>query len=254
MSYSPEVPPNLSLIDRVVVITGAARGMGRAHVETCIEAGARVVLTDVLDDLGADLCRSLPDGRAVYVHADVSTEGDWDRVVDVAQARFGRVDGLVNNAGILLERSLRETSVDEFNRVVAVNQTGVFLGMRAIAPLMEAAGGGSIVNISSVAGMVGFREAFAYTASKFAVRGMSKAAALELASHNIRVNAVFPGDTLTPMIEGSGSDAVADTGSIPLRRYGVPSEIAAVVRFLLSDAASYMTGAELTVDGGYVAQ
>lgn len=243
-----------SLAGKVVVITGAARGMGRAHVETCIEAGARVVLTDILDDLGSVLERSLPEERALYVHADVSSESDWDRVLDVAQTQFGRIDGLVNNAGILVARNMQDTTVEDFNRVLAVNQTGVFLGMRAVAPVMAAAGSGSIVNVSSVAGLVGFRECFAYVASKYAIRGMSKAAALELAGQGVRVNAVFPGDTLTPMIEDQGTDVVPAPDAIPMRRYGRPHEIAAAVRYLLSDASSFVTGAELAVDGGYTAQ
>jgi len=251
---SEAVPGAFSLAGKVVLVTGAARGMGRAHVESCIEGGASVVLTDVLDDLGEQVSRTFPSHRAIYVHADVTDERHWDRALDVAQTTFGRVDGLVNNAGILLERSLRDTTVNDFNKVVAVNQTGVFLGMRAVAPIMAAAGGGSIVNISSVGGLVGFRDCFAYVASKYAVRGMSRAAALELAPVGVRVNAVFPGDTLTPMIEGSGTDAVAAPEAIPMQRHGVPSEIAGAVRFLLSDASSFMTGAELAVDGGYSAQ
>lgn len=254
MSTSPDMPASFSLVGKVVIITGAARGMGQAHVETCIDGGAKVVLTDVLDDLGNALCANLPTDRAVYVHADVAAERDWDRVLEVTLNRFGAVDGLVNNAGILLERSLRDTTVEEFNRVVGVNQTGVFLGMRAVSPHMVAAGRGSIVNISSVAGLVGFRDCFAYTASKYAVRGMTKAAALELADHGVRVNAVFPGDTLTPMIEGLDTDAVAQPDSIPMRRYGRPAEIAATVRYLLSDASSFVTAAEIAVDGGYTAQ
>jgi 3alpha(or 20beta)-hydroxysteroid dehydrogenase len=250
----PDAPSDLSLAGKVVLITGAARGMGRAHVESCVAGGARVVLCDVLDDLGEALSRTLPAGRAIYLHADVTDESHWARALDVAQDRFGRLDGLVNNAGILIERSLRDTTIEDFNRVVSVNQTGVFLGMRFAAPVMAASGGGSIVNISSVGGLVGFRECFAYVASKYAVRGMSKAAALELAPDGVRVNAVFPGDTLTPMIEGSGTDAVASPEAIPMQRYGMPREIASAVRFLLSDASSFVTGAELAVDGGYTAQ
>jgi 3alpha(or 20beta)-hydroxysteroid dehydrogenase len=247
-------PAACSLEGKVVVITGAARGMGRAHVETCIAGGARVVLADVLDEPGIELASTFPEGKAVYVHVDVADERDWERLADVTQDRFGRVDGLVNNAGILLERSLRDTSLDNFNRVVSVNQTGVFLGMRTVSPVMAAAGGGSIVNISSVGGLVGFRDCFAYVASKYAVRGMSRAAALELASSGVRVNTVFPGDTLTPMIEGSGTGAVAAPDAIPMSRYGLPDEVAAAVCFLLSDASSFMTGSELVVDGGYTAQ
>lgn len=242
------------LAGKTVVITGGARGMGRAHAEACVAAGANVVLTDILQELGGELVEALPAGRAVYVQADVSQENDWHRVGEVAIGAFGGVDGLVNNAGILVEHSLQDTSLADFNRVVSVNQTGVFLGMRAMSPWMAQAGGGSIVNISSVAGLVGFRDCFAYTASKYAIRGMTKAAALELASQEVRVNAVFPGDTLTPMIEGSGTDAVASPDAIPMGRYGLPDEIAAAVLFLLSDASSFVTGAELAVDGGYTAQ
>lgn len=248
------MPEAFSLAGKVVLITGAARGMGSAHVKTCIQAGARVVLADVLDDVGRELCHSLPTGRAAYIHMDVSRESDWGRALDFAHEQFGHVDGLVNNAGILLERGLRDTTVDDFNRVVAVNQTGVFLGMRAVSPVMTAAGDGSIVNISSVGGLVGFRDCFAYVASKYSVRGMSRAAALELAPAGVRVNTVFPGDTLTPMIEDAGSESVAEPDAIPMSRYGMPTEIAAAVHFLLSDASSFMTGAEVAVDGGYTAQ
>jgi len=161
----------------------------------------------------------------------------------------------VNNAGVLIARSLLETTTDEYERSTAVNQKGVFLGMRAAVPLLVAAGGGSIVNISSTAGLVGIGECFAYSASKFAVRGMTKAAAVELASLGIRVNSVHPGDTRTPMIEAlADSEAVPETSQIPLGRHAEPTEISEAVCFLLSAGASYITGAELVVDGGYTAR
>jgi len=252
---SPSVahPVTSSLAGKVIVITGAAQGMGRAHVDACVELGARVVMMDVRDDLGKEAAAEHGD-RVLYVHADVSSEKDWNHAVASAMGEFGQIDGLVNNAGILITGELLDTSVENFERAVRVNQTGVFLGMRTVAPILASTGAGSIVNISSTAGLVGIGDCFAYTATKFAVRGMTKAAAVELAKKGVRVNVVHPGDTLTPMIEGlAGSDAVPDMSSIPLGRYAQPREVSAAVCFLLSDASRYMTGAEIVVDGGYTA-
>jgi 3alpha(or 20beta)-hydroxysteroid dehydrogenase len=252
---APEAPSiRPSLEGKVIVVTGAARGMGRAHVDACIELGAQVLMLDILDGKGADAAREYG-ARARYVHADVSDEGSWCHALELGLATFGRIDGLVNNAGILRAKSLMDTSAEDFERTVAVNQTSVFLGMKSVAPVLRTNPGGSIVNISSTAGLVGIGECFAYTASKFAVRGMTKAAAIELASWGVRVNSVHPGDTVTPMIEGlSGSAAVPDASAIPLGRFAVPREISGAVCFLLSDVASYITGAEIVIDGGYTAR
>lgn len=242
-----------SLSGKVIAVTGAARGMGRAHVDACVEFGAQVIMIDLLDELGDQAVQEHGE-RVHYAHADVSDERDWRRALQAGLSTFGRLDGLVNNAGILVAKGMAETSSEEYDRVCAINQKGVFLGMKTVAPILRNSGGGSIVNISSTAGLVGIGDCFAYTASKFAVRGMTKAAALELAPHGIRVNSVHPGDTLTPMIEDlAGSAAVPDLTSIPLRRFARPQEIAAAVCFLLSEASSYMTGAELVLDGGYTA-
>lgn len=243
----------LTLEDKVVMVSGAAQGMGRTHVDMCVELGANVAMLDVQNELGMAALEEHGD-RVVYIATDVTNEGAWARAVERTLNAFGRIDGLVNNAGILVARSMRETSPADFRRVTEVNQMGVFLGMRAVVPALEACGNGSIVNISSTAGLVGIGDCFAYSASKFAVRGMTKAAAVELAPHGIRVNSVHPGDTRTPMIEHlEHSAAVPDISAIPMARFAMPREISAAVCFLLSSASSYMTGSEVVLDGGYTA-
>lgn len=237
-----------SLRGKVIAITGAVGGMGQTHVDVCLQLGARVVMID----------RVAPDGEqrpsTRFVQGDVSSESDWQNAMHVVEREFGRLDGLVNNAGILMAKSMESTTSGDYDQVVAVNQKGVFLGMRAALPLLRAAGSSSIVNISSIGGSVGISECFAYSASKFAVRGMTKAAAVELASEGIRVNSVHPGDTYTPMIEGlDASSSVPDLSKYPLGRYAQPYEISRTVAFLLCDAASFITGAEFAVDGGYTA-
>lgn len=239
----------MSLTNKVVLITGAAGGMGQTHTQACLDLGANLVLTDVVEP------QSLIDNdRVTFIKADVSSSQDWNALAKTIENQFGRLDGLVNNAGILTTHSLEETSEEEFDRVIAINQKGVFLGMHHCLPLLKKSSAASIVNISSTAGLVGIGECFAYSASKFAVRGMTKAAAIELAKMGIRVNSVHPGDTLTPMIEGLGdSAAVPDISHIPLGRFAQPEEISRAVTFLLSGASSYITGTEITVDGGYTA-
>lgn len=210
-------------------------------------------MMDILDDIGAQAAREY-EGRAIYVHSDVSDEQSWQDAVEQGLSAFGHIDGLVNNAGVLTAKGLADTSVEEFDRTYEINQRGVFLGIKSVAPVLRSNGSGSIVNISSTAGLVGIGECFAYTATKFAVRGMTKAAAVELAPYGIRVNSVHPGDTLTPMIEHlQNSQAVPDATSVPLGRFAVPQEISSAVCFLLSDASSYMTGTEVVLDGGYTA-
>lgn len=228
--------------------------MGAQQARTLIAEGARVVIGDVLIEQGHALARELG-GDCLFVPLDVTSPAEWKTVMRTAANAFGRVDGLVNNAGILVEHRVDTASLDEWNRTIAVNQTGVLLGMQAAIPHLRDAGGGSIVNISSTGGMTGFTDCFAYVASKWAVRGMTKAAALELARDSIRVNSVHPGDVETDMIAAaiSTSGAVTSTDNIPLGRYGTTQDIADLVAFLLGDRSSYLTGAEFVADGGFTA-
>ncbi len=241
------------LQDRVALITGGARGQGAAEGRLFVAEGATVVLADVLDEEGE---RTAAEAGAEYVHLDVASEEGWDAVVADIVARHGRLDVLVNNAGILRASQLVNQSLEEWNLVVAINQTGVFLGMRAAARAMVAAGnGGSIVNISSVAGLEGVFGSTAYSATKWAVRGMTKVAAKELGRHGVRVNSIHPGLIATEMTAGfpafsNDEKRARAERNIPLRRVGVPEDIAEMVLFLASDASSYCTGQEFVVDGG----
>jgi len=237
---------------RVALITGAAspRGQGAAEGKLFAQEGAVVVLADVSDDEGEATAASLG-GRASYRHLDVTSEADWDATVAWILDRHGRLDVLVNNAGIWFGHGLAETTLADYKHVIGINQVGVFLGLRAVVPAMKAAGSGSIVNISSLAGLRGTNMPLAYAAAKWAVRGMSRSAAAELAPHGVRVNAVFPGYVDTGMID-SGHEEIAQR--VPLgRRLATPVEVAETVLFLASDAASHVTGAELVVDGGVTA-
>lgn len=235
------------LDERVILITGAAKGQGAAEARLAAAEGATVVLADVADDEGRS---TAADVGGTYVRLDVSSGGDWRAVVDEIVAEHGRIDGLVNNAGIYSRETLLDGSEDTYRRIVDVNQHGVYLGMATVAPAMVEAGRGSIVNISSISGMRG-HPAIAYVGSKWAVRGMTKSAARELAPHGVRVNSVHPGAIETEMLTGLGQASVdALTSQIPLGRVARPDELGATVMFLLSDDASYVTGAELLVDGG----
>jgi 3alpha(or 20beta)-hydroxysteroid dehydrogenase len=241
---------------KVAIITGAARGMGESHARTFAREGATVVMTDVREELGRSVAADIGGACRFIVH-DVTRPSDWDRVVVEAEAAYGKVDVLVNNAGILGPiATTAELDDAGYERVCAINQHSVFYGMRAVLPAMLRAGKGSIVNISSIAGMAanyGF-PSLAYVASKFAVRGMTKAAAMEYGRYNIRVNSVHPGFIQTPMMveatDEVGGDALRE---IPLGRIAEPREVSAVVLFLASDEASYVTGAEHLVDAGMLA-
>lgn len=241
------------LQDKVIIITGAAQGMGATHARLCIEAGAKVVLTDINAEKGQALAQELGP-RALFIQHDVTCEEDWATVIKTTQAQFGTINVLVNNAGITMAKSILELSLQDYRRILEINQVSVFLGMRAVIPAMQESKQGSIINISSINGLVG--GAIGYTDSKFAVRGMSKAAALECAPYGIRVNSVHPGVIATPMImQGDTKAAVeAFAKSIPLKRLAQPEEVSGIILYLASDDSSYSTGAEFIVDGGLTAQ
>jgi 3alpha(or 20beta)-hydroxysteroid dehydrogenase len=242
---------------RVVLVTGAARGQGRGISERFAFEGANVVLADVNDEAGAQAQKEIGD-QALFVHLDVAREDDWQSAVEAAVDRFGKVDGLINNAGVFRWSPLEETSLEDWNTVISICQTGVFLGMRAVVPSMIAAGGGTIVNTSSTSGIWALPQIVAYVAAKFAVRGMTKVAAIELGKHNIRVNSVCPGGIETPMSatnHSSGWAAASASGFkfVPLGRRGTPAEIAKLMLFLTSEESSYCTGGDFVCDGGMLA-
>lgn len=238
---------------KVALVTGGARGMGAEHVRRFVAAGARVVFGDVLDDDGKALAAEI--GDAVhYVHHDVTSESDWQAAVSETVTRFGRLDVLVNNAGILRFRKLLEMSLDEWNLMQGINVTGAFLGIKSAAPAMIETGAGSIVNVSSVEGFVGAAGLSAYSASKSALRGLTKSAARELGHSGIRVNSIHPGGIATPMTASvagaTGLDGNSFFSDLPIPRWGQPVEVSEVALFLASDASSYCTGGEFVVDGG----
>jgi len=241
---------------KVALITGAARGQGEAEARLFAAEGAKVVLGDVLDAEGERVAASIG-ASALYRHHDVSREDSWQSFVQAATERFGAPDVLVNNAGILLIAPIASMTLDQYRRVIEVNQFGCLLGMQAVMPSMAAKGGGAIVNISSTGGLQGIAGLSAYVSSKFAIRGMTKTAAIELGSLKIRVNAICPGGIDTAMGRGDDFGGV-DTGGdyfagLPIPRIGRPEEVARAAVFLASDESSYCTGSELLVDGGMLA-
>ena len=241
------------LQDKVIIITGAAQGMGETHARLCIAEGAKVVLTDINSDKGDALAKELGD-NAIFVKHDVTSEENWAYVVKATQDKFDQLDVLVNNAGITTSKSILDTSLEDYRKIIEINQVSVFLGMKAVIPAMKEAKQGSIINISSINGLVG--GAIGYTDSKFAVRGMTKAVALECAPYGIRVNSIHPGVIATPMImQGDTKDVVeAFAKSIPMKRVAQPEEVSGMVLFLASDDSSYSTGSEFIIDGGLTAQ
>jgi 3alpha(or 20beta)-hydroxysteroid dehydrogenase len=242
------------LQDKVAIITGGARGMGAATSRVFAGEGAKVVIADVLEQEGTALAAEIG-AAARYLRHDVTDEASWARLVDFAKGEFGRIDVLVNNAGVLLFKGLLEMEKAEFERVHAVNLIGPFLGIKAVAPTMIAQGKGSIVNISSVDGMKGANSVGAYSSSKWGLRGLTKVAAMELGHKGIRVNSVHPGGVNTIMANHDFRplDQVnRDYQGQPIQRIGAPEEVARVSAFLASDEASYVIGAEIVVDGGMI--
>ncbi|WP_234374165.1 SDR family NAD(P)-dependent oxidoreductase [Streptomyces sp. CB01635] len=239
----------VSLDGKVVVITGAGRGQGAAEAALAAAAGARVVVTDVREEEGAEVAESLG-GQGLFVRHDVSDPDSWGEVVDATLGAFGRIDALVNNAALWRTAPVERETLENFEQLIRVNLLGPFLGIQAVVPAMKEAGGGSVVNVSSTAGLIGIPGHAAYGSTKFGLRGLTRSSALDLAGYGIRVNSVHPGAIDTPMIAGvSGKD----WSHLPLGRMGRPEEVGELVLFLASDASSYITGTEFTVDGGSTA-
>ncbi|MFJ9559971.1 SDR family NAD(P)-dependent oxidoreductase [Streptomyces fuscichromogenes] len=245
---------------RVVIVTGAARGQGEQEARLFVAEGARVVVADVLDDQGEALAKEI---GAAYVHLDVGVEAEWQAAVAAAKGAYGRLDGLVNNAGILRFNALVDTPLDEFMQVVQVNQVGCFLGMKTVAPELD--DGGTIVNTASYTALTGMAAVGTYTATKHAVLGLTRVAALELAARRIRVNAICPGAIDTAMSNPARLDPTADPAEmsraldelyrklVPLGRVGRAEEVARLALFLTSDDSSYITGQPFVIDGGWLA-
>jgi 3alpha(or 20beta)-hydroxysteroid dehydrogenase len=242
-----------ALEGKVAMITGAGGGIGDAAAHAFVAGGAKVIVTDFDEESGSRLAATLGDA-ARFVRHDVTSEADWNQAVTVAIESFGALDVLVNNAGIGGLAPLFETSLDHYSREIAVDQVGVFLGLKVVGAHMTTARSGSIVNVSSLAGRFGQAGQIGYTAAKWAVRGMTRTAALEFAAFGVRVNAICPGLVQTPMVSVIPKEVIDDiTAGIPLGRGANPNEIAQAISFLASDASSYITGTDLAVDGGFSA-
>ncbi len=247
------------LQDRTALVTGAASGIGRAIALRLAEEGARVVVSDIDDDGGRETVDRVASagGKAVFVHHDVVSETDWDLACDTARERFGGLDVLVNNAGMGDLAAIEDTTLAAWEHTIAIDQTGVFLGMRTAAPLLKASGNGSVINISSIFGTSGgFGGSPAYHAAKGAVRTLTKNVALHWATEGVRVNSIHPGFIDTPILDQARGTPFEDAmvAMTPMARLGRPEEVAAAAAYLASDDASYVTGLELYVDGGYIAR
>jgi 3alpha(or 20beta)-hydroxysteroid dehydrogenase len=246
---------------KVALITGGARGMGKSHARHFVAEGAKVVIGDVLDDKGKELAAELGEGNCRYVHHDVTSESDWAAATGAATEAFGTLNVLVNNAGILRNKTIAKMTLAEFREVIDVNLVGEWLGVKSVIEPMRVAGGGSIINISSVEGFTGAAGLSAYSASKFGVRGVTRSAAQELGKLGIRVNSVHPGGIMTTMTATafeSFADLADEAGqrflrSLPIPRFAKSAEVSPLVVYLASDESSYCTGSEFVVDGGMLA-
>ena len=250
----------MRLEGKVAIITGGARGQGATEARMFAQEGAKVVIGDIRDELGMQVEAEIRElgGEAVYLHLDVTSEDDWQEAVETAEQRFGKVDVLVNNAAIVLRKDIEETTGDDWDNIMEINAKGVFLGTKAVIPAMRRAGGGSIINISSISGLVSIGPP-AYIATKGAVRLFTKSTAIQYASENIRANSIHPGSVDTDMRrEGMGDqtpeEIQARIDNIPLGRVGTTEDISYGALFLASDESSFMTGSELVIDGGYTAK
>ncbi len=248
----------MRLEGKVALISGGARGMGAVEAVLFAEEGAKVVIGDVLEDEGRTVADSIPDGNAAFIRLDVTSEDDWQAAVALAVQRYGKLDVLVNNAGVGATSMIEEATVAEWDRVMDINAKGVFLGTKYAIPEMRRAGGGSIINISSQLGIVGMDiSSPQYQASKGAVRLFTKSTAVQYAAEGIRANSVHPGPIVTPMTDVRRADPAISglmVSRIPLGRYGESIEVAYGVLYLASDESSFVTGSELVIDGGWVAQ
>lgn len=236
---------------KVAIITGGARGMGAAHAERFLAEGAKLVITDILEEQGEAVARELG-GDIKFMKQDVTKAAEWERVVAETESTFGPVSVLVNNAGIAVIKSIDTMTEAQYRRVIDVNQVSVFLGMKYVLSSMRKAASGSIINISSISGLKGNEDSVAYSASKFAVRGMTQSAAVELGKEGIRVNTVLPGIIETPMVRKSRVSKLAR--AIPLQRTAQADEVSDLIVYLASDESSYVTGAEFVIDGGLSAK
>ena len=244
---------------KIALVTGAAMGMGKTHAETLAREGAKVILTDLDDKKGEKVAQGIrkKGGKADYMHLNVTDEKEWKSVIAEIVKKHKKIDTLVNNAGILILKPVDQTETAEWDQIFDINVKGTFFGIKYVLPAMKKSKGGSIVNISSIYGLIGAPSAAAYEASKGAVRLLTKATAIDYAPHNIRVNSVHPGVIDTPMTKGLLADPdvkQAILGTTILDRPAQPQEISNAVLFLASDEASFMTGSEMVVDGGYTAQ
>ncbi len=250
----------MRLEGKVALISGGARGQGAAEAKLFAGEGAKVVFGDILDDLGQQVEAEIHEagGEALYIHLDVTNAADWASAVEAAVSRYGRLDVLVNNAGITIRKNVEDTTEEDWDRIMAINAKGVFLGTKQAIPAMRESGGGSIVNISSTAGLVGSPYSGAsYAATKGAVRLFTKATAIQYAKEGIRCNSVHPGLLETPMTQDMLADAAhreERTQRIPLGRVGTAEDVAYGVLYLASDESSFVTGSELVIDGGATAQ